>query len=145
CASCPDWSFWAPDAVVKDFFIITRFTPGQLGVTYRESLLYQRTGRTWPRQPLPQPIEKPLTASEKGEILVAAVLDGGCCGWENESSDQLLLLRNGTVAVLYDEFGRYANRNYDVSFSIAAARLAAGNARLAYTVVSTAQTGSEIG
>ena len=31
-----------------------------------------------------------------------------------------------------------------MSFSIADARLAAGNARLAYTVVSTAQSGSEI-
>ena len=142
--TCPEWYFWAPDGVVGDFFLVTRFTPGQLGSTYHESLLYQRSGRTWQAKKLPQPIERPLTASEKGEVLVAAVPDGGCCGWENESNDQMLLLRNGKVSVLYDEFDRYDNRNYDVSFYTADARLAAGNAMLAYTVVSTARTGGEI-
>ena len=73
-----------------------------------------------------------------------AVPDAGCCGWENDSSDQMLLLRNGKVSVLYDEFDRYGNRNTDVSFYTADARLAAGNALLAYTVVSTARTTSEI-
>ena len=46
--------------------------------------------------------------------------------------------------MLYDEFDRYDNRNTDVSFYTADARLAAGNALLAYTVVSTARTASEI-
>ena len=46
---------------------------------------------------LPQPVERPLTASARGEVLVAAVLDGGCCGWENASSDQALLIENGKV------------------------------------------------
>ncbi len=142
--SCPEWYFWAPDGVVDDFFLVTRFTPGQIGSTYYESLLYQRSGPRWQIKKLPQPIQKPLTASERGEVLVAAVPDAGCCGWENASNDQTLLLRNGKVSVLYDEFDRYNNRNYDVSFYTAAARLAPGNAMLAYTVVSTAQTGSQI-
>ena len=142
--TCPEWSFWAPDGVVGDFFLATRFTPGQLGATYHESFLYQRSGGTWQAKKLPQPILMPLTASEKGEVLVAAVPDGGCCGWENESNDQTLLLRNGTVSVLYDESDRYDNRNYDVSFYTADAHLAADNAMLAYTVVSTARAGSQI-
>lgn len=142
--TCPEWYFWVPDGVVGDFFLVTRFTPGQLQSTYHESLLYERAGRTWQEKKLPQPIEKPLTGSEGGEVLVAAVPDRGCCGWDNESSDQMLLLRNGKVSVLYDESGRYDNRNYDVSFSVADARLAPGNALLAYTIVSTARTGSEI-
>ena len=142
--TCPEWSFWAPDGIVNDVFLVTRLTPGQLGSTYHESLLYQRSGRTWQGKKLPLPVERPLTASEKGEVLVAAVPDAGCCGWENDSSDQMLLLRNGKVSVLYDEFDRYDNRNTDVSFYTADARLAAGNALLAYTVVSTARTTSEI-
>ena len=142
--TCPEWSFWAPDGIVNDVFLVTRLTPGQLGSTYHESLLYQRSGRTWQGKKLPLPVERPLTASEKGEVLVAAVPDAGCCGWENDSSDQMLLLRNGKVKVLYDEFDRYDNRNTDVSFYTADARLAAGNALLAYTVVSTARTASEI-
>ena len=77
-------------------------------------------------------------------MLVAAVPDGGCCGWENESNDQTLLLQDGKVLVLYDESDRYDNRNYDVSFYTADARLAPGNRMLAYTVVSTARTDSQI-
>ena len=142
--TCPEWYFWAPDGVVGDFFFVTRVTPGQLGSTYHESLLYQRSGQVWQSKKLPQPIERPLTGSEKGEILVAAVPDGGCCGWDNESNDQTLLLRNGKMSVLYDEFDRYNNRNYDVTFFTADARLASGNTMLAYTVVSTARTASEI-
>lgn len=142
--TCPEWYFWAPDGVVGDFFLVTRFTPGQLESIYHESLLYQRSGRMWQVKKLLQPIQRSLTASEKGEVLVAAVPDEGCCGWENESNDQTLLLRNGKVSVLYDESDRYDNRNYDVSFYTADAHLAAGNAMLAYTIVSTARTGSQI-
>jgi len=142
--TCPEWEFWAPDGVVGDFFLVTRVTAGQLESTYLESLLYQRSERTWQAKKLPQPIQKPLTASEKGEILVATVPDGGCCGWENESNDQTLLLQNGKVSVLYDESNRYHNSNYDVSFYTADARLAARNATLAYTVVSTPLIGSQV-
>jgi hypothetical protein len=28
--SCPEWSFWAPNGLVDDFFLVTRVTPGQL-------------------------------------------------------------------------------------------------------------------
>lgn len=142
--TCPEWFFWAPDGVVVDFFLVTRATPGQLGSTYHESLVYQRSGKSWQPKKLPQAIEFPLTASAKGEILVAAVLDGGCCGWENAGDDQMLLVRNGQVSVLYDELGRYHNPNYDVSFYVADARLAAGNTLLAYTITSTARPGEEV-
>lgn len=142
--TCPEWHFWAPDGVVGDFFLVTRFTPGQLGSTYHESFLYRRSGQKWRVTKLAQPIERPLAASQNGEVLVAAVPDGGCCGWENESNDRTVLLEKGKVSVLYDEFDRYANRNYDVSFYTADARLAPGNRRLAYTVVATARTDSQI-
>jgi len=142
--SCPKWEFWAPDNIVGDFFLVTRFTPGQLESTYHESFLYQRSASTWQAKRLPRPIENPLTASEKGEILVAAVPDGGCCGWDNMGSDQMLLLQSGKVFVLFDEFKRYDNRNYDVSFYISNARLSPNNAAIAYTITSSARTGDEI-
>jgi len=142
--TCPEWDFWAPDGVVDDFFLVTRLTPGQLGSTYHESFLYRRSGQKWRVNKLAQPIERPLAASRNGEVLIAAVPDGGCCGWENESNDQLVLLKKGKISVLYDEFERYANRNYDVSFYTADARLAPGNRMVAYTVVSTARTDSQI-
>lgn len=142
--SCPEWSFWAPAGVVGDFFVVTRWTPGQIGSTYHDSVLYRRSGRTWRGEKLVQPLERPLAASENGAVLVAALPDGGCCGWENESNDQTLLLRDGKVSVLYDELARYGNRDYDVSFYTQDARLAPGNAMVAYTIVSTARAGGEI-
>jgi len=141
--TCPEWYFWAPDGVVADCFVATRVTPGQLGTTYHESLLYRPSGRTWQAEKLPQPLEKPLTVSEDAGLLVVAVPDGGCCSWDNESSDQMLL-QNGKVSLFYDEFDRYGNRDYDVSFYTADARLSTENTMLAYTVVSTVRNAGEI-
>ena len=46
--------------------------------------------------------------------------------------------------MLYDELGRYDNRNYDVSFFPSNARLSPGKTMLAYTITSTAQPGAKI-
>jgi len=142
--TCPEWEFWAPDGVVGDVFLATRVTPGQLGPTFHESRLYSRAAGPWRMTAAPQPIPEPLAVSEQAAVLVFAVPDGGCCGWDNESSDQVLVLRDGKVSVLYDEAGRYQNRDYDVSFHAAGAGLAARAALCAYTIVATATADTEI-
>ena len=142
--SCPEWSFWAPNRIVDDLFLATRMTPGQIESTYRDSVAYQRSRSRWTPRKLPQPIAVPLAASERGDILIHAVPDAGCCGWENESSDQLVLLQNRRRVVLYDEARRYDNRNYDVSVYASDARLSSGHTLLAYTLVSTARGDGEI-
>lgn len=101
-------------------------------------------GQKWLVKKLPQAIQRPLDASESGGVMVAAVPDGGCCGWVNEGGDQTLLLGGAKVSVLYDELGRYNNRNYGVSFCTADARLAPAKDLLAYTLVSTARAGEGI-
>lgn len=142
--TCPEWSLWAPGGVVGDAFLVTLVTPGQIGSTWHESLLYRRTGQQWRATKLPQPLEQPFAASSTGDLVIAAVLDGGCCAWMNEGSDKLLLVHGGAVAVLYDEFTRYDNSNYDVSFYPSNARLAPGRFMVAYTLVSTAKPGDPI-
>jgi hypothetical protein len=142
--TCAEWELWAPDGSVGEFFLLTRFVPGQLGPTYQESRLYRRSGEKWVPTVLPQPIERALAASRSGRTLVTAVLDGGCCGWSNEGNDQVLVWRNGKASVVFDERARFANPNYDVSFYAADARLAPGESLLAYTLVSTARTAGEI-
>jgi hypothetical protein len=139
--TCPAWSMWAPHGVVDTLFLVTRTTPGQLTSTYHETAVYRRTGSTWRVTTLPQPLEKPLDASPGGDLIVAAIPDSGCCGWNNESNDQTLLIRHGTSSVLYDEFGRYDNRNYDVSVYTARARLAPRGAMIAFTMASTVPPG----
>ena len=61
-------------------------------------------------------------------------MDTGCCGWINERSDQTILLANGRPSVLFDEWARFNNRNYDVSFYTTSARFAPGNALVAHTI-----------
>jgi hypothetical protein len=142
--TCPEWELWAPDGTVGDFFLATRVTPGQLETTWHESVRYLRSGSTWRSAPLPRAVERFLCASARGDVLITAVLDGACCGWDNESSDQLLLLRGDKTSVLYDEFARYSNQNYDVSIFPSAARLAPGESLVAYTLASTAPAGGEV-
>jgi len=142
--TCPAWEVWVPDGIVSDFFLATRVTQGQLQATYHETLLYRPSGPAWRARRLPQAVERFLAASARGDMLVATVPDGGCCGWDNEGNDQLLILRNGKVSVLYDEAERYRNRNYDVSFYPSDARFAPGGSILAYTIVSTAGAGTQI-
>lgn len=142
--TCPEWELWAPDGTVGDFFLATRVTPGQLETTWHESVRYLRSGSTWRRSPLPRAVERVLCASARADVLIAAVLDGACCGWDNESSDQLLLLTGDRTSVLYDEFARYGNQNYDVSIFPSAARMAPGESLVAYTLVSSAPAGGEI-
>jgi hypothetical protein len=142
--SCPEWEVWTPDGVVSDFLLLTQVTPGQIGATYHQSVICERQRNTWQIKKLSQPIFNPLTYSTKGKMLVATEPDGGCCGWENESSDRLLLLRNGKFSVLYDEWDRYDNRNYDVSFYVRDARFAPDHYMLAYTLVSTGRPATEI-
>jgi hypothetical protein len=142
--SCPEWEAWAPDGVVSDFLLLTQVTPGQIGSTYHQSVVCERQRNMWQIKKLSQPILYPLTYSKKGKMLVATEPDGGCCGWENESSDRLLLLRDSKFSVLYDEWIRYDNRNYDVSFYVRDARFAPDNNTLAYTLVSTARPATEI-
>ena len=142
--TCPEWEAWSPDGVVSDFLLLTQVTPGQLRTDYHQSIVCERQRNAWQINPLSQPIINPLTYSRKGKMLVATEPDGGCCGWDNEGNDRLLLLRKGKFSVLYDERERYHNLNYDVSFYVRDARFAPDNNMLAYTLVSTARPATEI-
>lgn len=142
--TCPEWDFWTPDGVVGNVFLMTNMTPGQIATDYHESLLFQRSGQGWQVRKLPEPVTKPLTASANGDILIVAIEGLGCCGWDNEGSDRILMLKKDKVFPVYDEFERYDNRNYDVSFFATDAKLSPDNEMLAYTLVSTARATEEI-
>ena len=58
----------------------------------------------------------------------------GCCGWENESSDRLLAHNGKQKFILYDEFSRFNNRNFDISFYVFNAEISLDKKRVAYTI-----------
>jgi hypothetical protein len=141
--TCPRWSVWAPENGIGDFFLATKFIEGQLQADYQETLLYRRAGG-WRSTRLSEVAESPMDVSADGEILLAAVFDGACCGWANEGSDQLRLLRQGKSTVVFDEFQRFDNRNYDVSFFASSAKLSPNSAQIAYTIITTQRPNEEI-
>ncbi len=142
--TCPEGEFWVPAGGILDFFFVTRWIPGQIGSTYLSSHIYRKSGERWSAQELPQAMESVLDAAQGGNIVVHAVLDGACCGWDNESSDMTILARNGRSVVLFNERERYANPNYDVSFFTSNAALSADVRFIAMTIVATAKPGADI-
>lgn len=142
--TCPEADFWIPDAGVNDFFIVTHWIPGQIGVTYQSSFLYRESEGKWSGRKVPQVMERILDGARGGAMIIHAVPDAGCCGWENESNDETLLTQGGKAAVLFDERQRYGNRNYDVSFYTTNAKLGPDASYVAMTVSSSAQPGADI-
>ncbi len=142
--TCPEADFWWPESGVKDFFIVTHWIQGQVSTTYQASYLYHRSGDKWLANKLMQLTERMLDGAQGGEVVVYALPDGGCCGWDNEGNDQTLLSRGGKSIVLFDEHKRYANPNYDVSFFTSNALLSPGAAFVAMTIATSFQSGMEI-
>lgn len=142
--TCPEAEFWWQAAGVNDFFTVTHVIPGQIGTTYQASYLYRKSQGKWSASKLPMVLEQMLDAAQGGEILVYAVPDGGCCGWDNEGNDQTLLTRGGKSILLFDERKSYANPNYDVSFFTSEAFLSPNAGFVAMTITSSFQPGMEL-
>lgn len=142
--TCPEAAVWTPDRGVDDFFIVSRWIPGQLTAAYQSSAVYRKTSDGWTATPLPRPLETVLDAGQGGGAIVHAVNDTGCCGWMNESADRTWLLRNGRNVPLFDERGEYGNDDYDVSFYTPNASFSPGGRQVAMTIASTLARGEEV-
>lgn len=150
---CPDPRLWAPGGVVKDFLVLSHWEQETHGDASSEEppsascrrTLYRRDPqgwraieiRTWGDEPL-------LDVGDHGSPWIQAVADEGCCGWENDSSNRTMFGSTDTSLVLFDEWSRFHNQNYDVSFFTASARIAPGSARVAYAIHATAGAAAEL-
>ena len=135
--TCPEAAFWAPDSGVDSFFLISQFTPGQTEIKYLASSVYKGSGDTWTATQLPQPLHRVLDAADGGSVIIDAIPDIGCCGWENQSDDQTLLFSYGKKLVLFDEREQFNNPDYDVSFFTSNAKLSPELNSIAMTVDSS--------
>jgi hypothetical protein len=142
--TCPEAQVWAPEGGITDLFFVTRWVPGQLGSDFQQTDLYRLQNGRWVSQKLPTPVEQFADMADHGNVFIAVVGDGGCCGWANEGDDQALLFRNAKSTVIYDERQRFQNDNYDVSFFTPRVRLSPDGSRVAYTLAATAPPGVEI-
>jgi hypothetical protein len=142
--TCPEAQVSAPEDGITDFFLVTRWVPGQLGSDFQRTDFYRLQNGRWVSQKLPSPVEQFADMADHGNVFIEVVSDGGCCGWANEGDDRALLFRNAKSTVIYDERERFHNENYDVSFFTPRARLSPDGSRVAYTLAATAPPSVEI-
>lgn len=142
--SCPSGVVWVPDTGVDKFFLVTQVVTGQTATLYKSTTAYTADAGRWTSTPLPEALQRVLDANEKGEVIVDAIPDTGCCGWSNQSNDQTFVIANGKKISVFDERETYKNPDYDVSFLTANAKLSPDSARVAMTVTATAQSGKPI-
>jgi hypothetical protein len=142
--TCAEARFWVPDAGVDDYFFLTRLIQGQTETKYLSSTLYRRESDSWSGIDLRLPLERALDMAEHGAVFISAILDTGCCGWENQSNDQTVLSSSGRTVVLFDERLQYKNPDYDVSFFTENAKLSPDLAQVAMTIEASAKSNAPI-
>jgi len=142
--TCPEVDTWAPEQGVSTYFLVNRIVPGQTDTKYLGASLYTLENGEWHATELTQPLQRILDAGDNGSVVVSAIPDTGCCGWENQSDDQTLLFSHDKKIVLFDEREQYKNPDYDVSFFTANAKLSPDRAAVAMTIQSSAKPGGAI-
>ena len=142
--TCPEARFWVPEGGVEDYFFLTRVIQGQTETRYLSSTLYKQSEPAWMGAEWPQPLQRALDMTEDGGIVISAILDTGCCGWENQSNDQTILSNRGRLVTVFDERLQFKNPDYDVSFYTENAKLAPGNAHVAMTIEASAKSSAPI-
>jgi hypothetical protein len=142
--TCTEVRFWIPDAGVDDYFLLTKLIPGQTETKYIGSSFYIQSGGTWVPTELKQPLQRALDSAEHGSVILAAILDTGCCGWENQSDDQTMLLNHDKSVRVFDEREQFKNPDYDVSFFTENAKLSPEVGYVAMTIEASAKSSAPI-
>jgi hypothetical protein len=142
--TCPEVRFWVPDEGVSDYFMVTRVVQGPTETKYLGSSLYAQSGGVWTATDLRQPLQRVLDSAEHGAVILSAILDIGCCGWENQSDDQTVLLNYGKTLAVFDEREQFKNPDYDVSFFTENAKLSPSVGSVAMTIEASAKSNAPI-
>ncbi|MHB8455818.1 MAG: hypothetical protein ACYDDO_14245 [Acidiferrobacterales bacterium] len=135
--TCPRVDVWAPDEGITDFFFLTHWVPGQTTSDFVETDLYRATDGVWKKSRLDAPVEDFLDASDHGNSYIARTFDTACCGWDNESDDVTYVVHDGQRVTLFDEFGQFENKDYDISFFTPRALFSPDSVNIAYEISAT--------
>ncbi len=148
---CADPGLWVPGGVVRDFLLLAYWKqdhyPGFEDAIHASchSLLLRRDAKGWRASELEIWCwEPPLDMAAGGSAWVQADGEAGCCGGLNEDSNLTRFTDADSSRTVFDEWARFRNRNYDVSFFTASASISPEGMRVAYTVHATATATQEI-
>jgi len=123
--SCPLGEVQSEKGGITDFIDVEHTVHGQLDTRVEGRTYFSKKDGKWGRTEVNLKLKRPFLRTE---------YDAGCCGWANESSDRLILVDGVKETVIYDEWARFDNRDYDISFFPANAQLSPDLKRAAYTV-----------
>jgi len=124
--TCPIGRISTSKGIIKDIIPVEHFVMGQLKSEIIGTTYYAKHGKKWLEQ----------SKSEiQNKLFLKIIEDGGCCGWENDSSDRLLVDNGKQNFIIYDEHSHFNNQNYDISFYIFNAELSLDMKRVAYTIM----------
>jgi len=141
--TCPYGEVWVPDYGVGKFFLLTQFVSGKTQPLYKATSLYEENAGKWTATPLDPPLRRVLDAAN-ADVILEAIPDTACCGWENQSDDRTLLHLRGKTLTVFDEQAAYKNPDYDVSFYTESGKLSPDLGFVALTIVATAQPNKPI-
>jgi hypothetical protein len=123
--TCPIGRMTIFNNIIQQIISVEHFIPGQLGSEIVGTTYYEKYGNNW--------IEKNKIEIQN-HLFLDIIEDAGCCGWENESSNQLCVNNGKQNFIIYDEFSHFKNQNYDISFYVSNAELSLDKKRVAYTI-----------
>ena len=142
--TCPELRVWAPEAGAGKYLLVTQFVSGQTESKYISTTRYDVQEGHWRSTELAEPLQRVLAGNDDGTVIVSGIPDTGCCGWENQSVDQTILLDAGKKSKIFDEREQFKNPDYDVSFYTENAKIAPNQEMVAMTIESTAKPGGTI-
>lgn len=123
--TCPYGSIVALNGGIRDLLEISHTIQGQLETRVVGHTYFKKSGDAWKKTSEYRKLEKPF---------LETLSDAGCCGWINDYSDQLLLINGKNRKIIYDEWERFGNRNYDISFYVFNSELSPDFKQAAYTI-----------
>lgn len=94
CDSCMEWLPWVRQDTVGRSLLLTEFREGIFGPVYGYTDAYRETSGSW-RHEATLEIAVLLDVTEDASVAIVADYDAGCCGWINESSDEMFLVQDG--------------------------------------------------
>lgn len=142
--TCPEADFWFRPDGIDDFFIVKHFIEGQIGSTFLDSFIYRKNGDKWSSSKFNQDFDTILDTDAGGDTVLYAIRDSGCCGWDNDSSDQTILSSKGRIRLIFDEREKFSNPDYDVSFYTSKARLSPDGSHIALNIATTQRESNAI-
>jgi hypothetical protein len=117
--ACSEARVTAPGGVVSDFLVLTQQraveprSPRSVAVAEEVQSIFVHDPGGWRLDSLSLSGD---AFFDRGRTQVGSSADGACCGWANKSSNSSWVVRNGVVTTFFDEWARYRNQDYDISF-----------------------------